>query len=68
MVSWENAATISSITARTATFQALTEFGYSALFNANGGQHGLLFLVSAGAILTALALGLLPRMKNPAGH
>ncbi|WP_325919530.1 YbfB/YjiJ family MFS transporter [Pseudomonas frederiksbergensis] len=39
-----------------ATFQALAGFGYSALFNASGGHHALLFLVSAGAIIVALLL------------
>lgn len=39
-----------------ATFQALAGFAYSALFNASGGHHGLLFLISAGAILFALML------------
>ncbi|MGX1175802.1 YbfB/YjiJ family MFS transporter [Pseudomonas sp. R151218B TE3479] len=52
-----------------ATFQALAGFAYSALFNASGGRHGLLFLISAGAILLALILdfpfGAQKSSKNP---
>ncbi|CAI8825837.1 MFS domain-containing protein [Pseudomonas sp. IT-347P] len=39
-----------------ATFQALAGFAYSALFNASGGQHALLFVIAAGAIVVALLL------------
>ncbi|AWA38998.1 MFS transporter [Pseudomonas fluorescens] len=39
-----------------ATFQALAGFAYSALFNATGGQHVLLFVIAGGAILIALIL------------
>lgn len=39
-----------------ATFQALAGFAYSALFNASGGHHALLFLIAAGAIVVALLL------------
>ena len=39
-----------------ATFQALSGFAYSALFNISGGQHALLFMIAAGAIVVALAL------------
>jgi sugar phosphate permease len=39
-----------------ATFQALAGFAYSALFNASGGQHTLLFVIAAGAIAVALLL------------
>ncbi|WP_460139612.1 YbfB/YjiJ family MFS transporter [Pseudomonas sp. S2_E01] len=39
-----------------ATFQALAGFAYSALFNASGGRHELLFLIAAGAIVVALLL------------
>jgi len=39
-----------------ATFQALAGFAYSALFNGTGGQHVLLFLIAAGAIVVALLL------------
>jgi len=39
-----------------ATFQALAGFAYSALFNASGGQHTLLFMIAAGAIGVALLL------------
>ncbi|WP_313003332.1 YbfB/YjiJ family MFS transporter [Pseudomonas sp.] len=39
-----------------ATFQALAGFAYSALFNASGGQHSLLFMIAAGAIGVALLL------------
>ena len=41
-----------------ATFQALSGFAYSALFNSSGGQHALLFMIAAGAIVVALALEL----------
>jgi MFS family permease len=39
-----------------ATFQALAGFAYSALFNATGGHHALLFVIAAGAIAVALIL------------
>ncbi|CAI8920478.1 MULTISPECIES: YbfB/YjiJ family MFS transporter [unclassified Pseudomonas] len=39
-----------------ATFQAIAGFAYSALFNASGGHHGLLFIIAAGAIVVALLL------------
>lgn len=39
-----------------ATFQALAGFAYSAMFNASGGQHTLLFVIAAGAIVVALLL------------
>lgn len=39
-----------------ATFQAIAGFAYSALFNASGGQHGVLFALAAGAIVVALLL------------
>ncbi len=39
-----------------ATFQALAGFAYSALFNASGGHHALLFMIAAGAIVVALLL------------
>ncbi|WJK11926.1 YbfB/YjiJ family MFS transporter [Pseudomonas fluorescens] len=39
-----------------ATFQALAGFAYSALFNATGGQHVLLFVIAGGAIVIALIL------------
>ncbi|MFJ4249909.1 YbfB/YjiJ family MFS transporter [Pseudomonas sp. NPDC089741] len=39
-----------------ATFQALAGFAYSALFNASGGHHALLFVIAAGAIGVALLL------------
>ncbi|EPL05509.1 YbfB/YjiJ family MFS transporter [Pseudomonas sp. CF161] len=39
-----------------ATFQAIAGFAYSSLFNASGGQHALLFLIAAGALLIALLL------------
>lgn len=41
-----------------ATFQALSGFAYSALFNSSGGDHGLLFMIAAGAIVVALMLEL----------
>jgi len=39
-----------------ASFQALAGFAYSALFNATGGQHVLLFVIAGGAIVIALIL------------
>jgi MFS family permease len=39
-----------------ATFQALAGFAYSALFNANGGHHVMLFMIACGAIGVALLL------------
>lgn len=39
-----------------ATFQAIAGFAYSALFNASGGHHRLLFIIAAGAIVVALLL------------
>ncbi|MHA3736937.1 YbfB/YjiJ family MFS transporter [Pseudomonas sp. Eth.TT006] len=39
-----------------ATFQALAGFAYSALFNASGGQHALLFVIAGGAVVVALLL------------
>ncbi|MDR9862541.1 YbfB/YjiJ family MFS transporter [Pseudomonas baetica] len=39
-----------------ATFQALAGFAYSALFNATGGHHALLFVIAAGAITVAILL------------
>ncbi|KAF2394121.1 YbfB/YjiJ family MFS transporter [Pseudomonas frederiksbergensis] len=49
-----------------ATFQALTGFAYSAIFNATGGHHALLFVIAAGAIVVALVLELAMRFLN--GH
>lgn len=52
-----------------ATFQALTGFAYSALFNASGGQHALLFVIAAGAIVLALLLELAARLlRHPDKH
>ncbi|WP_247269511.1 MULTISPECIES: YbfB/YjiJ family MFS transporter [Pseudomonas] len=39
-----------------ATFQALAGFAFSALFNATGGQHAMLFVIAAGAIVVAILL------------
>ncbi|MFJ2677111.1 YbfB/YjiJ family MFS transporter [Pseudomonas sivasensis] len=47
-----------------ATFQAVAGFAYSALFNASGGQHALLFMIAAGAIVVALALELVMLLLN----
>ncbi|PRA34058.1 YbfB/YjiJ family MFS transporter [Pseudomonas poae] len=47
-----------------ATFQALSGFAYSALFNSSGGQHALLFMIAAGAITVALLLELGMRLLN----
>jgi predicted MFS family arabinose efflux permease len=50
-----------------ATFQALSGFAYSALFNSSGGDHGLLFMIAAGAIVVALMLelGMLQLNRRP---
>ncbi len=52
-----------------ATFQALSGFAYSALFNSSGGQHALLFMIAAGAIVVALALepGMILLNRRPLG-
>jgi predicted MFS family arabinose efflux permease len=47
-----------------ATFQAIAGFAYSALFNASGGHHGLLFVIAAGAIVVALLLEQALRLLN----
>ena len=47
-----------------ATFQAITGFAYSALFNASGGHHALLFVIAAGAIVVALLLEQVTRLLN----
>ena len=45
-----------------ATFQAIAGFAYSALFNASGGHHALMFVIAAGAIVVALLLELAVRL------
>ncbi|WP_223551091.1 YbfB/YjiJ family MFS transporter [Pseudomonas sp. A-B-19] len=45
-----------------ATFQAVSGFAYSALFNASGGHHALMFMIAAGAIVVALLLELGSRL------
>jgi predicted MFS family arabinose efflux permease len=47
-----------------ATFQAIAGFAYSALFNASGGHHELLFIIAAGAIVVALLLEQGMRLLN----
>lgn len=47
-----------------ATFQAIAGFAYSALFNASGGHHGLLFVIAAGAIVVALLLEQVMRLLH----
>jgi len=47
-----------------ATFQAISGFAYSALFNASGGHHGLMFVIAAGAIVLALLLELAVRLSS----
>jgi predicted MFS family arabinose efflux permease len=47
-----------------ATFQALSGFAYSALFNASGGHHALMFVIAAGAIVVALLLELGSRLVS----
>ncbi|BCX67299.1 YbfB/YjiJ family MFS transporter [Pseudomonas izuensis] len=48
-----------------ATVQALSGFAYSALFNASGGHHGLMFVIAAGAFVCALLLELAVRLITP---
>lgn len=48
-----------------ATYQAISGFAYSALFNASGGNHGLMFVMAAGAIVGALLLELVMRLFAP---
>jgi predicted MFS family arabinose efflux permease len=52
-----------------ATFQAISGFAYSALFNASGGHHALMFVMAAGAIVVALLLELSVRLltQSPIG-
>jgi len=47
-----------------ATFQAIAGYAYSALFNASGGDHALLFVIAAGDIVVALLLELGMRLLN----
>jgi predicted MFS family arabinose efflux permease len=47
-----------------ATFQAIAGFAYSALFNASGGHHAMLFVIAAGAIVVALLLEHVTRLLN----
>jgi predicted MFS family arabinose efflux permease len=47
-----------------ATFQAIAGFAYSALFNASGGHHALMFVIAAGAIVAALLLELGVRLLS----
>ena len=47
-----------------ATFQAIAGYAYSALFNASGGDHALLFVIAAGAIVVALLLEQVMRLLN----
>lgn len=54
-----------------ATFQALAGFAYSALFNATGGHHALLFLIAGGAIVVAILLEFathIGRRTHPQAH
>ena len=54
-----------------ATFQALAGFAYSALFNATGGHHALLFLIAGGAIVVAILLEFathIGRRTHPLAH
>ncbi|EJM78398.1 YbfB/YjiJ family MFS transporter [Pseudomonas sp. GM60] len=51
-----------------ATFQAIAGFAYSALFNASGGHHALLFILAAGAIVVALLLEQGTRLLNRRGR
>ncbi|WP_191487960.1 YbfB/YjiJ family MFS transporter [Pseudomonas sp. FEN] len=47
-----------------ATFQAVAGFAYSALFNASGGNHVLLFIFACAAIVFALLLEQAMRLLN----
>ena len=47
-----------------ASFQAIAGFAYSALFNASGGHHALMFVIAAGAIVVALLLELAVRLPG----
>jgi hypothetical protein len=47
-----------------ASFQALSGFAYSALFNASGGHHALMFVIAAAAIVVALLLELGSRLLS----
>ena len=49
-----------------AAFQALAGYSYSAIFNATGGNHRLLFLIGAAAIAIALIADLGGRRKSAA--
>jgi MFS family permease len=51
-----------------ATFQAVAGFAYSALFNASGGHHALLFLISTGAVVVALLLDVVPERVAKSTH
>ena len=52
-VVWSRATTVF------AAFQALGGYGFSALFNGSGGNHRLLFVIAALAIIVALAIDVL---------
>jgi predicted MFS family arabinose efflux permease len=56
--------TWSRATVSFATFQAIAGFAYSALFNASGGNHALLFIIACGAIVLALLLEQGMRLQN----
>ncbi|NWB96971.1 YbfB/YjiJ family MFS transporter [Pseudomonas gingeri] len=59
--------TWSRATVSFATFQAITGFAYSALFNASGGHYALLFVIASGALVTALLLEQGLRLLKPRG-
>ena len=59
--------TWSRATVSFATFQAITGFAYSALFNASGGNYALLFVIASGALVTALLLEQGLRLLKPRG-
>jgi predicted MFS family arabinose efflux permease len=52
---WSRATTVFAL------MQALSGYGYSMLFNASGGDHRLLFLIGAGALVLALLIEALVR-------
>ncbi|WP_077047697.1 YbfB/YjiJ family MFS transporter [Pseudomonas sp. KK4] len=51
-----------------ASFQAISGFAYSALFNASGGHHALMFVIAAGAIVLALLLEWVVHLQGQPGN
>jgi predicted MFS family arabinose efflux permease len=59
--------TWSRATVSFASFQAIAGFAYSALFNASGGHHGVLFGIACASIILALLLDQGMRLLNRRG-